>query len=55
MEHRADFIEEFWWLTSRRVTHITSPSWCPEIVDNRHEAKLRKTPPILQYQSKMAS
>jgi hypothetical protein len=25
-EHLADFIEEFWLLTSRRVRHIRSPS-----------------------------
>jgi hypothetical protein len=24
-EHRADVIEEFWWLPSRRVRHIRSP------------------------------
>lgn len=30
----ADFIEEFWWLTPRRVWHIRSPPWRPESADN---------------------
>jgi hypothetical protein len=34
-EHLADVIEEFWWLTSRCVRHIRSPSWRPESADNR--------------------
>jgi hypothetical protein len=34
-EHLADVIEEFWWLTSRCVRHIRSPSWHPESADNR--------------------
>ena len=33
-EHLADFIEEFWWLTSRRVRHIRSPPWRPQSADN---------------------
>jgi hypothetical protein len=34
------FTEEFGLLTSRRVGHIRSPSWRPEIADNWHWAKL---------------
>ncbi len=34
-EHVADFIEEFWLLTSRRVGHMRAPSWRLEIADNR--------------------
>jgi hypothetical protein len=54
-EHLADFIAEFWLLTSRRVRHIRSPSWRPEIADNRPWAKLPKTLSISHYQGKMAS
>jgi hypothetical protein len=43
-EHLADVIEEFWLLTSRRVRHRRPPSWCPEIVDNGHWAKLPENP-----------
>jgi hypothetical protein len=39
-EYRADFLEEFWWLTSRGVRPISTPSQCPEHVDNGHRAKL---------------
>jgi hypothetical protein len=39
-EHRADFIEEFWLLTSRRVRHIRSPLWRLEIAGNKHKAQL---------------
>jgi hypothetical protein len=39
-EHYVDCIEECGWLTSRRVRHIRSPSWCPETVDNEHGAKV---------------
>ena len=43
-EHRADCIEKFWLLTSRRVRHRRSPSWRPTIVDNRYWAKLPENP-----------
>jgi hypothetical protein len=43
-EHRADDIEAFEGLTSRRVRHTTSPSWRSEIVENRHRAKLFENP-----------
>ena len=43
-EHLSNFIEEFGWLTSCRVRHIRSPSWRPEIADNRHRAKLPENP-----------
>jgi len=39
-EHLADFIEEFWWLTSRRARHRRSPSWRPQSADKGYEAKL---------------
>jgi len=43
-EHLLDVTEEFGLLTSRRVRHIMSPSWCPEIADNWHGAKLPENP-----------
>ena len=39
-EHLTDFTEECWWLTSRRVRPIRAPSWCPQLADNSHGAKL---------------
>jgi hypothetical protein len=39
-EYRTDFLEEFWWLTSHGVRHISTPSPCPEHGDNGHRAKL---------------
>lgn len=43
-EHLADFIEEFWPLTSCRVRHIRSPSERLEIADNGQGAKLPENP-----------
>ena len=43
-EHLLDVTEELGLLTSRRVRHIRSTSWRPEIADNRHWAKLPKNP-----------
>jgi hypothetical protein len=54
-EHRADVIEEYRWLTSRRVRHIRSLAWHPTIAENGHGAKWSETPPIAQYQGKIAS
>jgi len=39
-EHRVDFLEEFWWLTSYRIRHIRSLSCRPAILDNRRQANL---------------
>src|SRR5262249_48031079 len=39
-EPLAHILEEFWWLTSRRVRHRRSPSWHAEITDNKRRAKL---------------
>jgi hypothetical protein len=43
-EPRADFIEELRWLTSCGITPISSASWRPESMDNRHRAKLPENP-----------
>jgi hypothetical protein len=43
-EHLVDFIEEFGWLTSRRVKHIRSPSWRPQSADNGYRAKMPENP-----------
>jgi len=43
-KHLSDVIEEFWWLTLRRVRHIRSPSWRPAIVDNGQWAKMPENP-----------
>jgi hypothetical protein len=43
-EHLSHGIEEFGWLTCRRVRHIRSPSWHPEIADNGHWATLPEHP-----------
>jgi hypothetical protein len=40
----GDFIAEVWWLTSRRVRHIRSPSWRPQSADNGYGAKLPENP-----------
>ena len=39
-EHLSDLIKEFGRLTSCSIKHISSPSWRPENIDNRHRAKL---------------
>ena len=43
-EHLADVIEELRWLTSCGIKPISSPSWRPESIDNRHRAKLPENP-----------
>jgi hypothetical protein len=37
------------------VRHIRSLAWHPTIAENGHGAKWSETPPIAQYQGKIAS
>jgi hypothetical protein len=41
-EPPTNFIEEFWLLNSRRVRSTRSPSWCFEMADKGHKAKMPK-------------
>jgi hypothetical protein len=43
--HLSGYIEACWVLTSRRVRPTKSPSWRPELADNRHWAKLPEKQP----------
>jgi len=44
MEPFVDFIEEFGALTSRRVRHTRSPSWCPEMAEHGQRVQLPEHP-----------
>ena len=39
-EPMSHVIEEFGFLISRRGRHIIPPCWCPEIADDRYQAKI---------------